>query len=67
MNKENIAEITSENNPTEQWRWKMMRKVADYIHQPDDVTMSELKAMIESYRSYYNIKQVISNNSSQAY
>ena len=67
MNKENITEITSDYNPTEQWRWKMMRKVADYINQPDDVTMSELKAMIESYRSYYNIKQVISTNATHAH
>lgn len=41
---------------TELWRWKMIRKVADYINQPDDINMSELKAMIESYRSYHDIK-----------
>lgn len=46
--------------PTEIWRWKMIRKVADYINQPDDITMSELKAMIESYRSFYNIKELVS-------
>ena len=46
--------------PTEIWRWKMIRKVADYINQPDDITMSELKAMIESYRRFYNIKELVS-------
>ena len=47
--------------PTELWRWKMIRKVADYINEPDDITMSELKAMIESYRNYYDIKELISD------
>lgn len=46
--------------PTEIWRWKMIRKVADYINQPDDITMSELKAMIESYRRFHNIKELVS-------
>lgn len=57
-----------ENTPTEAielWRWKMFRKVADFINEPDDVNMSELKAMIESYRNYHNIKQVISNSIQQ--
>jgi hypothetical protein len=54
--------MNEENTPTEQWRWKMIRKVADYINEPDDVTMSELKAMIESYRNYYNIKELISTS-----
>lgn len=49
-------------SPTELWRWKMIRKVAEYINQPDDVTMSELKAMIESYRSFHNIREVITAN-----
>ena len=65
---------SSENAPTEPteatdakelWRWKMIRKVADYINEPDDVTMSELKAMIESYRNYHNIKQIISTTIQQ--
>ncbi len=43
--------------PMELWRWKMIRKVADYINQPDDINMSELKAMIESYRDYYDLKK----------
>lgn len=47
--------------PTELWRWKIIRKVADYINQPDDINMSELKAMIESYRSHYDIKNYIRN------
>lgn len=59
MNEEN-------NTPTEQWRWKMIRKVAEYINEPDDITMSELKAMIDSYRSYYNIKEFITASSEQA-
>lgn len=46
--------------PTELWRWKMIRKVAEYVNQPDDINMSELKAMIESYRNYYNIKELVS-------
>jgi len=58
MNEEN-------NTPTDQWRWKMIRKVADYINEPDDITMSELKAMIDSYRNYYNIKEFITASSEQ--
>lgn len=46
----------------ELWRWKIIRKVADYINQPDDINMSELKAMIESYRNYHDIKGVVSTN-----
>ena len=38
-------------HPIELWRWKMIRKVADYINEPDDVNMSELKEMIERYQS----------------
>lgn len=48
-------------HPVEDWRWKMIRKVADYINKPDDINMSELKAMIESYKSYSEIKNLISN------
>jgi len=55
MNKE-------KSTPAEVWRWKMIRKVADYINEPDDITMSELKAMIESYRDYHNIKGYIPSN-----
>lgn len=51
-----------ESNPVELWRWKMIRKVADYINEPDDITMSELKAMIESYRNYHNIKGYVVSN-----
>lgn len=51
-----------EETPIELWRWKMIRKVADYINEPDDVTMSELKAMIESYRDFHNIKGYIASN-----
>jgi len=49
-------------HPVELWRWKMIRKVADYINQPDDITMSELKALIESYREYQNIKGYVTSN-----
>ncbi|MDH5600026.1 MAG: hypothetical protein OEY78_01855 [Gammaproteobacteria bacterium] len=55
--------MNDENNPMDMWRWKMMRKVADYLNQPNDITMSELKAMIESYRNYHNIKELISSTS----
>lgn len=58
MHQENTA-------PLELWRWKMIRKVADYINQPDDINMSELKAMIESYRSYYNIKELVAESADQ--
>ena len=51
--------------PTELWRWKMIRKVADYVNQPDDINMSELKAMIESYRNFYNIKELVSKEINQ--
>lgn len=51
--------------PTELWRWKMIRKVADYVNQPDDINMSELKAMIESYRNFYNINELVSKNVNQ--
>ena len=54
--------MKKEETPAELWRWKMIRKVADYINQPDDMNMSELKAMIESYRDYHNIRGYISNN-----
>ena len=52
--------------PTELWRWKMIRKVADYINQPDDINMSELKAMIEGYRNFHNIKDIVSTNKQEA-
>jgi hypothetical protein len=45
--------------PKEYWRWKMIRKVADYINSPDDITMSELKALIESYKSHNDINDMI--------
>lgn len=49
-------------NKIELWRWKMIRKVADYINEPNDTTMSELKTMIESYKNYSDIKSHISSN-----
>ena len=49
-------------SPTELWRWKMIKKVANYINEPDDTNMSELKAMIESYRDHYDIKSYIRND-----
>ena len=52
--------MKKEESPIEMWRWKMIRKVADYINEPDDLNMSELKAMIESYRDYHNIRNYIS-------
>lgn len=52
--------MKNEETAMEFWRWKMIRKVADYINQPDDINMSELKAMIESYRDYHDIKRVVS-------
>jgi len=54
--------MKKEETPTELWRWKMIRKVADYINQPDDINMSELKAIIESYRDYHDIKGYIPAN-----
>ena len=51
--------MKKEESPTDVWRWKMIRKVADYINEPDDLNMSELKAMIESYRDYHNIQSYI--------
>ena len=54
--------MKKEENAMELWRWKMIRKVAEYINQPDDINMSELKAMIESYRDYSNIKNYVSSN-----
>ena len=63
MNENNYENTITE--ATELWRWKMIRKVADYINEPDDVNMSELKAMIDSYRNYHNIKQIISTTIQQ--
>lgn len=57
--------MQDENNAMETWRWKMMRKVAEYINKPDDITMSELTALIEGYRNYYNIKELISTSIEQ--
>lgn len=54
--------MKNEETAMEFWRWKMIRKVADYINQPDDINMSELKAMIESYRDYHDIKGYIPTN-----
>ena len=48
-------------SPTELWRWKMIKKVANYINEPDDINMSELKKVIESYRDHYDIKSYIRN------
>lgn len=45
----------------EHWRWKMIRKVADYINSPDDITLSELKALIESYKNHNDINDMIQN------
>ena len=52
-------------SPTELWRWKMIKKVAEYINQPDDINMSELKTMIESYRSHCDIKRYLRNDFNQ--
>ncbi len=41
---------------TDTWRWKMIRKVAEYINQPDDINKSELNAMIERYQDYSDIR-----------
>lgn len=49
-------------NSIELWRWKIVILVADYIKQPDDITMSELTAMIQNYRNYHDLKKHISNN-----
>ena len=54
--------MRKEESVAEVWRWKMIRKVADYVNQPDDVNMSELKAMIESYRDYHSIKSYVVTN-----
>ena len=54
--------MKQEDQKTDLWRWKMIRKVADYINQPDDINMSELKAMIESYRDYNDIKGYVAVN-----
>ena len=54
--------MMKEESVTELWRWKMIRKMADYVNQPDDLTMSELKAMIESYRDYHSIKGYVTAN-----
>ena len=59
--------FTKADTVQETWRWKMIRKVADYINNPDDITMSELKAMIENYRSCYNIKQHVEKNQTHHY
>ena len=48
-------------SPTELWCWKMIKKVANYINEPDDINMSELKKVIESYRDHYDIKSHIRN------
>jgi len=55
MNDENLS-------PTELWRWRLMRKLADFVNQPDDANTSEFKAMIESYRDYSNLKQFFPGN-----
>ena len=52
MEKENVTEL---------WRWKLIKKLADYINQPDDSNMAEFKALIDSYRDYHKIKQYISS------
>ena len=52
-------------SPIELWRWKIIRKVADYINEPDDINMSELKAMIESYRDYHDFKGYIPSSFNQ--
>lgn len=51
--------------PIELWRWKMIRKVADYINQPDDINMSELKALIERYRVYHDLQEFIPNRTTK--
>ena len=52
--------MKKEESPLELWRWKMIKKVAEYINQPDDTNMSELKTVIENYRDYSDMKKLIS-------
>ena len=44
----------------------MVKKVADYINKLADLNMSELKAMVESYRDHHNIQNYISSGFNQS-
>lgn len=46
----------------EQWRWRINRKVAEFIHQPDDINLAELEAMIENYRNYHKLRGYMNFN-----
>ncbi|MDH5394913.1 MAG: hypothetical protein OEW97_01450 [Gammaproteobacteria bacterium] len=46
-------------NQVDLWRWKMMRKMAEFVNQPSDYNMAELKAMVENYKTYNDIKAYI--------
>ena len=54
--------MKKDENAVELWRWKMIRKVADYINQPDDINLSELKTIVENYRVYNDIKSYVNAN-----
>ena len=49
-------------NSIELWRWRMVILVADYINQPDDMTMTDLTELIQDYRNYHDLKKHISTN-----
>lgn len=36
---------------TDFWRWKLLRKMAAFIHQPDSSHSAELLALINQYRT----------------
>ena len=39
---------------TEFWRWKLMRKMAAFIHEPDHCNSAELMALINQYQNINN-------------
>ena len=44
------------------WRWKLNRKMADFINHPNEINVYELKSMIDSYHVCHTIKDYVVNN-----
>ena len=34
------------------WRWKLFKKVADFIHEPTDCNTGEIQMLLEGYRQH---------------
>lgn len=47
----------AEKYSTEWWRWRINRKLADYIDEPSTAHHGELTALLEEYRQFCEMRQ----------